>query len=230
MSSTAAGGSALANGKPPPSAEPPPSEPDFSLDTRRAQLVTSPMRYLVISCSLNPESRSRILAQIAHKHLAQHGLPVEFLDLRELELPICDGAAAYSHPSVTALGPRIEEARGIILATAIYNYDVNAAAKNLIELTGSAWKDKVVGFVCAAGGQGSYMSVMPFANSLMLDYRCLVIPRFVYSPSAPIDDRTFGDKAINKRIEELTVELVRVSDALLPAGKTDGGASADATR
>ena len=31
----------------------------------------------------------------------------------------------------------------------------NAAAKNLIELTGKAWEDKIVGFACAAGANSS---------------------------------------------------------------------------
>ena len=176
------------------------------------------MRYLVISCSLNPESRSRILAQIAQRHLETKPGGCEFLDLQTTPLPMCDGAAAYGHPHVRALSPKIEAARGIILTAAIYNYDVNAAAKNLIELTGRAWKDKVIGFICAAGGQGSYMSVMPFANSMMLDYRCLVIPRFVYAPPAEITDKTFGDAAINARIEDLAVEMTRVTEALHPAG------------
>jgi FMN reductase len=38
--------------------------------------------------------------------------------------------------------------------------------------------NKVVGFLCAAGGKSSYMSVMRLANSLMLDFRCLIIPHF----------------------------------------------------
>src|SRR5438094_303845 len=53
----------------------------FSLDTRPTSLVTFPMRYLVVSCSLNPGSRSRILAQIAYQHLAQKNLSAEFIDL-----------------------------------------------------------------------------------------------------------------------------------------------------
>lgn len=192
---------------------------DFSLDSRRSSLVTFFMRYLVISCSLSPGSRSRILAQIAFQHLAQKNLSAEFIDLQSFNLPLCDASACYSHPDVIALTPRIAEARGVILATAIYNYDVNAATKNLIELTGDAWEEKIVGFVCAAGGHGSYMSVMPFANSLMLDYRCVIIPRFVYAPRTAIDDKTFGDTAINQRTEELTVELVRITDALFPVKK-----------
>ena len=73
---------------------------------------------------------------------------------------------------------RIAAARVIMLAVPIYNYDANAAVKNLIELTGSAWEDKIVGFACAAGGQSSYMSIIGLANSLMLDFRCIILAQW----------------------------------------------------
>ena len=83
----------------------------------------------------------------------------------------------------------ISEARVIIAATPVYNYDACAALKNLVELTGDSWEDKVVGFLCAAGGSSSYMSVMSIANSLMLDFRCLIIPRFVYATRNDFDEQ-----------------------------------------
>ena len=174
------------------------------------------MRYLTISCSLNPKSRSRILARIVHEHLATRPGGAEFIDLQDYNLPISDAGACYGHPHVREVGPRIHAASGIIVATPIYNYGVNSAAKNLLELTGEAWEGKVVGFICAAGGHGSYMSVMPFANSLMLDYRCHIIPRFVYAAPAHIDESTFGDKALNQRVEELAAETQRLTEALFP--------------
>jgi FMN reductase len=67
-----------------------------------------------------------------------------------------------------------------VVATPIYNYEVGGATRNLIALGGSAFRDKVVG-VCAAGGQRPYMSVMALANSLMLDFRSVIVPRFVYA-------------------------------------------------
>jgi FMN reductase len=176
------------------------------------------MRYLVLSCSLNPDSRSRILARMVHRHLASRPGGADFVDLQDYNLPLSDGGACYGHPHVIALNPKIRAAKGIVVAAAIYNYDVNAAAKNLLELTGEAWEGKVVGFICAAGGHGSYMSVMPFANSLMLDYRCHIIPRFVYAAPSHIDESTFGDEVMNRRIEELAVETQRVTEALFPLG------------
>lgn len=175
------------------------------------------MRYLIISCSYNPESRSRALAEITRDHLLTRTRDVDFAELRQINLPLYDAGACYGHPAVKDMAARIEAARGIIVATPIYNYDVNATAKNLLELTGQSWKSKVVGFICAAGGHASYMSVMPFANSLMLDFRCFILPRFIYAPKSPVDDEFFGDVALNARADELASEMFRVTEALSPA-------------
>src|SRR5882762_7860297 len=108
----------------------------------------------------------------------------------------------------------IEHADGILIAAPVYNYDVAAATKNMIELTGSAWENKIVGFPCAAGGMGSYMSVMAYANSLMLDFRCVIIPRFVFATSEGFDGENITDKKVVRRIETLADELVRFTKAL----------------
>ena len=156
--------------------------------------------YLVISASLRSKSLSRRLGELLINEL---GADAELIDLREYPLSLCDGEAAYGNPNVEKLGQKIRAARVILVATPIYNYDANAAVKNLVELTGKAWEDKIVGFACAAGGHSSYMSIMGLANSLMLDFRCVIIPRFVYATG---DDFT-GDRITNgelaKRIKQL---------------------------
>ena len=172
------------------------------------------MPYLVISSSLNPESRSRLLARSAFECLKESGVEVEWLDLAEHPLPLCDGNSVYELKEVEEVGGRIKRAEGILLGLPIYNYGANAAAKNLIELTGEAWSNKVVGFLCAAGGKGSYMSVMGIAGSLMLDFRCLVVPRFVYATGDAFGKDSVTDPKINERIVELAGELHRICTAL----------------
>jgi FMN reductase len=125
------------------------------------------------------------------------------LDLRQVELPFCDADAAYGHPNVEASQSLLNSARVIIVATPIYNFDVNAAAKNLVELTGDAWENKVVGFLCAAGGSSSYMSVMGLANSLMLDFRSVIIPRFVYATRHDFIDGLRLRDEVRARVHEL---------------------------
>jgi FMN reductase len=178
------------------------------------------MRVLVFSCSLNPTSRGAQLAQLALEDLRAAGHEAELVVLAELGLPVCDGGAAYEHPMVEKMTGKIHAAQGIVMAVPVYNYDINAAAKNLIELTGTAWTGKVVGFLCAAGGPSSYMSVMPFANSLMLDFRCVVVPRFVYATEHDFVDEQLDDEGeLRKRVRGLAADVADFAGAL--AGLTD---------
>ena len=171
-------------------------------------------QYLVVSTSGNPDSNSRRMGRIALRHLEKAKVECAWLDISELNLPLCDADACYTQPGSRKVSKAIESADGILLATPVYNYDVAAAAKNLVELTGSAWEDKVVGFLCAAGGMSSYMSVMAFANSLMLDFRCVIIPRFVYATGRAFEGDEFEDKEVGERIEELAGELIKFTNAL----------------
>ena len=171
-------------------------------------------KHLVISTSGNPESNSRRMGRIAFAHLQDRKIDCDWIDIRERDLPICDADQCYGMPGSKRLSVAIEAADGVVIAAPVYNYDVAAATKNMIELTGSAWQDKIVGFLCAAGGMGSYMSVMAYANSLMLDFRCVIIPRFVFATSDGFDRDNIIDKKITRRTEILADELVRFTTAL----------------
>ena len=143
--------------------------------------------------------------------------------MRESPLPMCDGGPAYQHENVAPLAAAISQADPILLAVPVYNYDANAAAKNLIELTGRAWTGKVVGFLCAAGGQGSYMSVMSLANSLMLDFRCLIVPRFVYATGDHFNEDGSLNESIVRRTDELCDTALSLAEAWEQAQASGGG-------
>jgi FMN reductase len=172
------------------------------------------LKHLVISTSGNPDSNSRRLGRAAFAHLQKQKVDCDWIDIREMDLPLCDADKCYGMPGSKKLAAAIEEAAGILVAAPVYNYDVAAAAKNMIELTGSAWENKIVGFLCAAGGAASYMSVMAYANSLMLDFRCVIIPRFVFATSDAFDGENITDKKVTERIENVAGELVRFTKAL----------------
>ena len=139
---------------------------------------------------------------------------VEFFDLQDSPLPMCDGDKCYDLPEVLEFREKIKNAEGIIIATPIYNFNVSSGTKNVVELGGRMLYDKIFGFMCAAGGRNGYMSVMSLANSLMLDFRCYIIPKFVYATKKDFDDKKISNSDIKERIEELGAELVRVSKAL----------------
>lgn len=162
---------------------------------------------LIVSCSLNPASKSRELAKLLRSHYVHEEYPCEFVDLADYTLPHCDGQTAYDHPQVKMLLEKTQKAEAIIMALPIYNFGVSAAAKNFIELAGTGFEGKVIGFICAAGGQRSYMSIMNLANSLMLDFRCLIVPKFVYIDPADTPEQT------HPRLHELLQTIVRLKDA-----------------
>src|SRR6516165_7705614 len=170
--------------------------------------------YLIISASLRSNSRSRILANYLAGCYEAEGIRSKLLDLRDSSLPFCDGETVYTQPEVISLSAAISAARVVVLATPIYNFDASAALKNLIELTGESWEDKVVGFLCAAGGASSYMSVMSLANSLMLDFRCLVIPRFVYVTGGAFREEELISEDAKERIRDLALASTRIHNHL----------------
>jgi len=172
------------------------------------------MKILVISASLSHQSKSRTLAKQAYQILSKQ-TDTNFLDLRDYPLPLCDGGDSFSHPLVKKLQPMIAAADGILIATPVYNYDVNAALKNMVELTGDVWEQKLVGFLVAAGGKSSYMSVMKFGNSLMFEFRCLIIPRFVYATGEDFSpESNMPRPKIQERINELCTALIKYGKAL----------------
>ena len=172
---------------------------------------------LIVSSSLRPDSNSRILAREAQRVLEVAGTAATFLDLRDHPLPLCDGGPSYGHPSVALIRDLLAEAEAVLVATPVYNYDANAAVKNLIELTGDGWQDKAVGFLCAAGGLSSYMSVLSLANSLMLDFRSVIVPRFVYATSEAFASGAIVDPAVRDRVSELAWTTARLGRLLKAA-------------
>ena len=170
--------------------------------------------FLVLSTSLNDSSRSRILARYAADQLQSKAMQCEWVDLAELPLPACDGGPCYQDPNVQHINSLVQSAKGILIAAPVYNYNLSSTAKNLIELTGKSWTDKIVGFLCAAGGQSSYMGVMGLANSMMLDFRTVILPRFVYATGESFSGNEIAETDVEVRVVELVDQLIHFSTAL----------------
>lgn len=173
----------------------------------------APVNILIVSISGGKPSRSHALAEHSAKTIAAADPEgtIAWLDFAEDPLPSFGGAATWSDPKVLAAKEKIAAADAIILAAPVYNYSLPSSAKSLIELTGDAWENKIVGFLCAAGGSHSYMAPLGFANCLMLDFRCLILPRFVYATGeafAPSGE--LKDDEILARLKLFADDLLRL--------------------
>lgn len=175
-------------------------------------MATSPSdskpRVLVVATSLNPGSRSFLLAREAYALLQQREVDSELVDLRELDLPFADGVSDFgSRPGVARIKAAFKQASHIILAVPIYNGDVNAATRNLPNL-GCDFAGRTVGFLCAAGGARSYMAIYSLANSLMFEYLAWIVPRHVYATKADFSAGRIASAEVLERIGRLLDSLL----------------------
>jgi len=58
------------------------------------------------------------------------------------------------------------------------------------------------------------MSLLGLANSLMLDFRSVIIPRFVFATEKAVADNQIVDEEVNRRIGELVQQAVWMGNAL----------------
>ncbi|GAB4460679.1 MAG: NAD(P)H-dependent oxidoreductase [Armatimonadaceae bacterium] len=164
---------------------------------------------LIVSTSLNPDSRSFVLAEYAATVLRERNVSCEAIDLRKVgEIPMAGSPTGWNSPVVRELRQAMQKATHLIFAVPVYNFSAGAVAKNVIELMGSAeLEGKTVGFLCAAGGGRGYMSILPLANAMMLDFRCWIVPRFVYATRADVEHGAIKSDEIRTRIEQMLTEL-----------------------
>lgn len=180
----------------------------------------SEARMLILSTSLNPESKSLILAQRARERLVERGVETTLISLRDLPLPFCDGTQAISHTgNALKLRDEVRKATHVIFALPVYNYSVNSAAKNVVELlfNWGCWREdewdeyvmgKTAGFLCAGGSDHSRMAVLSFANSLMMECWWWIAPRYVYATGEHFEGCKIKDERTLMRIDRLIGDML----------------------
>ena len=171
------------------------------------------MSVLIVSTALRAGSKTAVVANSLRAAFGAGQEEATLLDLSGVTLPLCDGGSCYQDPAVGAATQQVREARAVVLCFPVYNHQANAAAKNFVELTNDGWNGKVVGLVANGGTDRSYLAPLSLANSLMVDHRCLVVPRFVFvTPSNFAPDGTLpagGEVAL--RLAELAREVTHLA-------------------
>lgn len=168
---------------------------------------------LIISCSLNRESKSRALARFLQQSAQLQEISCCFVDLQETTLPFCDGGPSYSHPSVIDLQKKVVNAKAILIATPIYNYTVSAAAKNFIELMGTSLCDKTLAVVCTVGSSTSYLAPGNFLLSCLFDFRCHIVPKIVFADPSHFDEKgTLQNDKVKERLQALLTTTIQLGN------------------
>jgi|UniRef100_UPI00404B842F NAD(P)H-dependent FMN reductase len=180
------------------------------------------MRFVIISSSLDANSRSVKLAEECRTYLADQGHEAKVISLKEHALPPFDNDTVFQSKAYQFLHRETRAADSLIFATPIYNWSCCAELKKYIEAVGStpgdgslhgAFYDKVLTFVCAAGGSGSYMAYGSVAMSMMLDFKCVINPYQLYVHNRHWDDPVMMTKK-QERLEKTMKVAIELTQGL----------------
>ncbi|PSB02982.1 NADPH-dependent FMN reductase [Merismopedia glauca] len=171
-----------------------------------------------INGSLRTHSYSYQALKIAAQNVESLGATVELLDLRQMNLPFCNGTDEYpDYPDVERLRQSVQEADGLILATPEYHGGVSGVLKNALDLMSfKQLSGKVTGLISVLGGQPNSNAL----NELRLIMRWVhawVIPEQVamgQAWQAFTPEGNLTDEKLSQRFEQFAVSLVQTVEKL----------------
>jgi FMN reductase len=165
-----------------------------------------------IAGSLRSASYSQIALKIAAQKVAALGAEVEILDLRQMQLPFCDGGSEYpNYPDVKRMQAAVNEADGLILVSPEYHGSISGVLKNALDLMSfDQLSGKVAGFISILGGQNN--------SNALNDLR--VILRWVHAWTIPeqvaigqawqafTPEGKISDEKLSQRLDQFALSLV----------------------
>ncbi|MBD1871677.1 NAD(P)H-dependent oxidoreductase [Cyanobacteria bacterium FACHB-471] len=171
-----------------------------------------------IAGSLRSDSYSQQALKVAAERVRALGAEVEVLDLRQLNLPFCDGGSEYpDYPDVERLRKAVLEADGIILVTPEYHGSLSGVLKNALDLMGfEHFSGKVTGLMSVLGGQSN--------SNALNDMR--TITRWVHAWTIPEqvaigqawkafdEEGNLQDENLSKRLDAFAQSLVENTQKL----------------
>ena len=140
-------------------------------------------KILIIQGSLNPNSKTAIVAKAAEKILqGLENVDCETLDLRSLDMQFCDGRKLQDYNSDAQKAYKmVDGVDGMIIGMPVYCYSVSGPLKNFIDIIASAMENKPAGILCTAGSSMSYLASSDLAKILAYESHVLSVQPVVCS-------------------------------------------------
>jgi len=182
------------------------------------------MRILTVAGSLRKESYNRKLLALAESFLAQTGVEIDHVDLRDFPMPVYDGDLESEKglpETVWKLQARIAACQGVLICSPEYNGGIPGTLKNVIDWTSRGasqpWAGKVVVLMGATTGMWGTQRMMPQLRQTLGILSAIVIPQQVNVRDARKvwDEKgQLLDDKLAERVEKVIREFVRVTRAL----------------
>ncbi|NKB66575.1 MAG: hypothetical protein GKR89_05905 [Candidatus Latescibacteria bacterium] len=156
--------------------------------------------------SLSEGSYTRRVVELALEGAQQTGARTQLIDLREYNLPFCDGRDEEGeYPAdVFRLQRDVAQARGVILGTPEYHGSFSGVLKNALDLMGfDQWEGKMVGLVGVSGGRMGANNALNGLRDICRALHAWVIPEQASVPQAWKefdDDGAMTDEELAERV------------------------------
>ena len=159
---------------------------------------------LVISSSLNPDSKSYKIRKMVTKLLQKQGGDVELLDIRDYEL----GHTFRTTPDMQKITDKITTADNFIIGMAVYCYSINDSLKSVLDNCFEEVNGKKYGIVCAAGGEKSYLATQHLTQVCANEWRMIQLPRVVYTSGKDWADGELVSANVSERVDVFVKEFL----------------------
>jgi NAD(P)H-dependent FMN reductase len=151
---------------------------------------------------------------------AHGGFEVDFVDLREMALPLFDEPKhprfrQYEHEHTKRWSARVASADAFVFVTPEYNYGVPPSLINALDYLVAEWAYKAAGFVSYGGPSGGVRSVQ-MAKMVLTSLKVVPLPEAVSIPffTKLIADGKFDGTAQEAPAKTMLDELLRWTNAL----------------
>ena len=180
--------------------------------------MNSMIKVVGIIGSLRQGSYSALALKEAVNRVQALGATVDILDLREMQLPFCNGGDEYpDYPDVEILREKVKAADALILATPEYHGSVSGVMKNALDLMSfEHLSGKVTGMISVLGGQSNSNAL----NELRIIIRWVhgwVIPEQIaigQAWKAFDQEGKLSDEKLSQRFDAFAVSLLESSKKL----------------
>ena len=186
--------------------------------------------------SLAAVSRSRAALVAALAGAEEAGARTELLDLRELDLPMYDPDREEPVGATARLIESCYAADGLIWSSPLYQGTISGAFKNALDWLHPLGRrdpaylqDRVVGLVSAAGGAQGLQAIntMEFATRALRAWAVPYVVPIASAPAAFDGDGAVRDPAVQRQLEVLGGEVVRVAERFASDDSPDHAAECE---
>ncbi len=169
------------------------------------------MKVVCIGGSLREDSYSMQALGLAAKRLEALGAEVKVLDLKEMNLPFCDGGSDYpDYPDVEVMRSHVTESSALVIATPEYHGSVSGVIKNALDLMSfDHLENKVTGMISVLGGQ-SNSNALNDLRVIMRWVHAWVIPEQIaigQAWNAFAADGNLKDEKLSQRLDAFVKSL-----------------------